>query len=268
MGAEPVGAEPVLRVFECGDTTFPLSRVFRGEGLPRRTFPSAVFLYTHPSGRRVLFDTGYPPSLRGTGPIGALYRRLLPARVAPGETIDRRLAEEGLGCDDIDVVVLSHLHPDHIGGLRYFPRATLIVSAGQLAKIRRSSVTDGIFAALIPPWFAESSLLVVDQQPSVTVAGVVGFDLFGDGRFVVTPLPGHALGHLGALVEERFLLAGDAAWGREFLSWSDRLRPLPRLISDDPEAHHATSLSLQRLESAGITLCFSHDPYASRVLLG
>lgn len=108
---------------------------------------------------------------------------------------------------------------------------------------------------------------MVDEQPAVTVAGMSGFDVFGDGRFVVTPLPGHALGHLGALVEGRVLLAGDAAWGRDVLTWSDRLRPLPRLISDDPEAHHATSQRLERLEAAGITLCFSHDAYPSRVLL-
>ena len=94
---------PALQVFACGETSFPLSRVFRGGSPARRTFPSAVFLYTHPSGRRVLFDTGYPPTLRGTGAVGALYRRILPARVGPGDTIDRRLAEVGLAPADIDV---------------------------------------------------------------------------------------------------------------------------------------------------------------------
>ncbi|WP_230672709.1 MBL fold metallo-hydrolase [Rathayibacter sp. Leaf248] len=259
--------EPALRVFACGDTTFPLSRVFRGEGLPCRTFPSAVFLYTHPSGRRVLVDTGYPPSFAGTGPVGALYRRILPARVTPAETVDARLRSEGLEPGDIEFVVLTHLHPDHVGGLRHFPDATLVLSRGQLQRIERSRVTDGVFAGLIPPWFADSDRLVVDEQPVSTVAGVSGFDLFGDGRCVVTPLPGHALGHLGVLVEGRFLIAGDAAWGREFLEWSDRLRPLPRLISDDPAAHHRTSEQLLRLEASGITLCFSHDVYPSRVLL-
>ena len=257
-------AEPALRVFACGSTSFRLSQVFRGEGLPRRTFPSAVFLYTHPSGRRVLFDTGYPPTLRGTGPVGALYRRLLPARVGPGETIDRRLAEEGLTPDDVEFVVLSHLHPDHVGGLRWFPRARLVLSQGQLDAARRGRVTDGIFAALLPS-FADA--LVVDAQPVVDTGSVSGFDLFGDESFVITPLPGHARGHLGALVEGRVLLAGDAAWGRPFLEWSDRMRALPRLISDDEEAHRSTSLRLLALEAAGVRLCFSHDDYAARVLL-
>ncbi|MCJ1687984.1 MBL fold metallo-hydrolase [Rathayibacter sp. VKM Ac-2927] len=256
-----------LRVFSCGDTTFPLSRVFRGEGLPRRTFPSAAFLYTHPDGRRVLFDTGYPPTLEGTGPVGALYRRILPARIAPGETVDAQLRREGIEPGAIDFVVLSHLHPDHVGGLAAFPDTTLVLSAGQLEKVRRSRITDGVFAALIPPWFADATRIVVDEQPRTETGGVSGFDLFGDGRFVVTPLPGHALGHLGALVEGRVLLAGDAAWGREFLEWSDRLRPLPRLISDDSAAHHRTSAELLRLEASGVTLCFSHDAYPSPILL-
>ena len=64
---------PALQVFACGETSFPLSRVFRGGSPARRTFPSAAFLYTHPSGRRVLFDTGYPPTLRGTGAVGIAW---------------------------------------------------------------------------------------------------------------------------------------------------------------------------------------------------
>ena len=257
---------PALQVFACGETSFPLSRVFRGGSPARRTFPSAAFLYTHPSGRRVLFDTGYPPTLRGTGAVGALYRRILPARVGPGDTIDRRLAEVGLAPADIDVVVLSHLHPDHVGGLRWFPDATLVLSRGQLETIERSRIIDGVFAALIPTR-ADTATLVDDQPVATTPSGVAGYDLFGDGRFVITPLPGHADGHLGALVEDRVLLAGDAAWGREFLTWSERLRFLPRLISHDAEAHHRTSLELQRLEAAGLTLCFSHDASPERVLL-
>lgn len=252
--------ESSLRVMACGSTVFPLSRVFRGRGLPRRVFPSNVFLYTHPSGRRVLVDTGYPPTFRGTGLVGTLYRRILPASVGPDETVDQRLLALGLTPADVEFVVLTHLHPDHVGGVRWFPDATFVLSSGQVATLRRSRVREGVIRALLPPWFAAG--VVADEEPSVSLAGLNGFDLFGDGTVLVVSLPGHARGHLGVLVEGRVLVAGDAAWGREFLGWSRRLRWLPRFISDDAEAHEQTSAVLQRLEATGVQLCFSHDAFA------
>lgn len=252
--------ESSLRVMACGSTVFPLSRVFRGRGLPRRVFPSNVFLYTHPSGRRVLVDTGYPPTFRGTGLVGTLYRRILPASVGPDETVDQRLLALGLTPADVEFVVLTHLHPDHVGGVRWFAGARFVLSSGQIASLRRSRVREGIFRPLLPPWFAAG--VVADEEPAVTIAGLSGFDLFGDGSVLVVSLPGHARGHLGVLFDGAVLVAGDAAWGREFLGWSRRLRWLPRFISDDAKAHERTSAELQRVEAAGVTVWFSHDEYA------
>ena len=84
-------------------------------------------------GRNVLFETG----------IGAFFEPALRERY--GVVEDRHvlldsLAEAGLTHEDIDVVVLSHLHFDHAGGLLaaweagqaprlLFPKATYLVGA-------------------------------------------------------------------------------------------------------------------------------------------
>ena len=67
-------------------------------------------LVREPDGRHVLCETG----------IGAFFAPELRARfgvVEPGHVLLERLAALGLTDADIDVVVLSHLHFDHAGGL-------------------------------------------------------------------------------------------------------------------------------------------------------
>jgi glyoxylase-like metal-dependent hydrolase (beta-lactamase superfamily II) len=56
----------------------------------------------------VLFDTG-------NGALPREYEQLA-KRLPPGQTV-ARLAAHGYKAEDIDVVVLTHGHPDHIGGL-------------------------------------------------------------------------------------------------------------------------------------------------------
>ena len=38
----------------------------------------------------------------------------------------------GFRCDDVDIVVVTHLHWDHCGGLQLFPKAKIIVQAVEL----------------------------------------------------------------------------------------------------------------------------------------
>jgi len=90
-------------------------------------------LATDLGGRNVLFETG----------IGAFFEPKLRERygvVEDHHVLLESLAAAGLGHEDIDVVVLSHLHFDHVGGLLaawrpeaslhlLFPNATYVVGA-------------------------------------------------------------------------------------------------------------------------------------------
>lgn len=99
----------------------------------RNTIPLAcrALLVEEPDGRRVLLETG----------IGAFFDPTLRARygvVEERHVLLDSLAEIGLSDADIDVVVLSHLHFDHAGGLLaawhegeaprlLFPKAVFVV---------------------------------------------------------------------------------------------------------------------------------------------
>ena len=103
-------------------------------------------------GRHVLFETG----------IGAFFEPTLRERygvVEDKHVLLDSLAEAGLGHEDIDVVVLSHLHFDHAGGLLaawqegqapslLFPKATFVVGAGHWQRARHPHPRDR--ASFIP----------------------------------------------------------------------------------------------------------------------
>ncbi|MDO5288759.1 MAG: MBL fold metallo-hydrolase [Pseudomonadota bacterium] len=83
--------------------------------------PYTAFLL-QTGGQRVLLDAGFADN----GPPGT------------GRLLDN-LRAAGLGPDDVDAVVLSHLHGDHVNGLRrkdgslVYPRATVYVPAPEYA---------------------------------------------------------------------------------------------------------------------------------------
>lgn len=242
-----------LTYFACGETIHDVHRLMRGEPRDRRVFPAGVFLYAAGE-RRVLFDTGYAPEPWRAGVAEWAYRRMLPPRVRAGDTIGEQLDPAS-----VTHVVLSHLHPDHIGGVRFFPHATFVLSAGLRQTLAAPALRDGLLRRLLPPWFDDADAVVPEFADGTN--GLRTSDLFGDGSYLLVDLPGHARGQVGALVDGRVLLAADAAWGRALLGEEHRIRRLPRAVAHDPIAQRRTAEALIDAERSGVRLLFSHDPH-------
>lgn len=79
-------------------------------------------------GVRILYDCGADPDVAEDPK--ATWKGLLKLfrpNISPADHIVNRLKEIGLTPDDIDYVVQSHLHFDHAGGLRFFPKSRILV---------------------------------------------------------------------------------------------------------------------------------------------
>src|SRR5262249_48348803 len=151
------------------------------------------------------------------------------------------LARLGLRPEDVDLVVNSHLHPDHCGCNAYFARASVVVHARELAAARATdSAKVGYLAC---EWDHPLPMRVIEAE----------YDLFGDGRIVLTPLPGHPPGTIGALAGlERsgtFLLASDAVTLRASLD-----RDIVPRNTWHAESFLATLAEIRRIERAGATI--------------
>ncbi|MFN3821111.1 MAG: MBL fold metallo-hydrolase [bacterium] len=123
----------------------------------------------------------------------------------------RKLNEIGLHPEDIDVVIFTHLHYDHCGGI-------LNTEGDNLANIFTKSIfyiqREEWEFALNPPLNRRSDyrpevLEVLKSDPRLElVEGEVELD---DGLRIV-PLPGHTPGHQGVILEQgsqRLLILGD-----------------------------------------------------------
>lgn len=82
-------------------------------------FPTYSVLISHPSEGHILFDTGSAPGDEA-GRRPAFMNDRFPLYIRREEFLDRRLEALGLCVEDISLVLCSHMHWDHSGGLSFF----------------------------------------------------------------------------------------------------------------------------------------------------
>ena len=235
--------------------------IFKGAESKKLRFPAACLLIRHAQQGWVLLDTGYSQRVfRGKGLIRRLYRTLNPVTVSRKEQIDAQLRARDIQPCEVQTVILSHLHPDHVGGTTYFPQAQFIVSQKALEEFTRPSFKSLIFQELLPDDFQQRA------QPIHTFPDSIGpfreaYDLFRDGSVYLIPLDGHAKGQMGLYIPQANLLfAADASWRSPYLHETRPIRMIPRFLQNHFPTYLQTQAMLRDVEAAGIRVLFSHDP--------
>lgn len=124
------------------------------------------------------------------------------------------LADVGVKPEDIDQILVTHIHPDHVGGLYTaagqvtIPKAQVLVNETDLNYWTNASA-QGQAVEIAKPWFD----IARDWQSAYDgrITTFKGETDLGDG-ITAFPLPGHTPGHTGFRVEsdgESLLIIGD-----------------------------------------------------------
>lgn len=207
-----------VSALEAGHLTLP-EHLFVTDAEPEKwvTVPSLSFLVRHPTGPSTLvFDLGIKRDLTAY-PV-AMHAHIANRRPCGAEP-DAAASLRADGMDektDIDYVVLSHCHWDHVGTPADFVNSRFVVGSGTLHLLEHGAPphypADTFDPDLLPrdrtlelPPVSSSSTTAApaEQQthhhwaPLSTLSHTV--DFFGDGSFYLVDAPGHLYGHLNAL---------------------------------------------------------------------
>ena len=247
-----------IEVLHCGRALTSISIPFFGiqaNADEKVWSPVSAYLIQHPKGL-VLIDTGFHTDIRTSQDayLGPIKNVIFDAELPEGAAIHEQLKQRGIKPSDIDFLVLSHLHSDHVSGLKLVKDAKKILvsdiewnDAQQINNPNLQSMWEGIdietFRFRASPFGPEN----------------LAFDLFQDESIVFVSTPGHTNGLASTIIRTNgnfVLLCSDV--GYEKKSWEQMI--LPGKMTNQQKAK--TSLEWVRemsLDKSCIEVIANHD---------
>jgi N-acyl homoserine lactone hydrolase len=174
-------------------------------------FPVYAYLLEHSEGS-IMIDAGlgsrYPP----LGPM----RRMFPLpSFGEGDDSAAQMRRAGLDPAEVRRVVLTRLHPDHVGGVDAFAGAEILVHRTEL-DFATSARGRPVYWPSYWPSF-EPIRFDLDPEPYGPFPQSKVLTASGDVRLV--PIPGHAIGQVGVVVETepaRLFFSADHTLSRQW----------------------------------------------------
>lgn len=249
-----------IRYYTCGYCTHNIGQLFKNKEAKIEKFYAGVFLIKHKKEGYILYDTGYSLEMYQPKFKMRLMNRLTPVFVKEEETIAQQLLKDGIKLEDIRWVILSHFHPDHIGGAKEFKEATFIVTRRALENYKKPAFTDMILGQLLPEDFEKRVKVIDPSEESPLFPHRLVTDLFEDDSLLATSVDGHAQGQLCLWLEEYQLFIGaDAAWRIEFIEHVEKMTWLARFVQKNYTAYKEATSLLEKLLTSQKKVVVSHD---------
>jgi len=244
-----------LSLHAAGYCTHPEWVTLRGGSFRSIRFPAGFARIVHPTYGTILFDTGYSDRFyQSTSRLPySIYAKITPVIYEAGNGAAAQLEQQfGLDPNDVRIIILSHFHADHVGGLCDFPNARFIYLPQAYEAVRGlrgvAAVRRGYLPDLLPEDFELRSDPVDRERSRIPLPQGWpfpdgGYDLLGDGSLIGIDVSGHATGQMGLLLttqEQRYFLCADATWSSRAIRESLPPHPLAGIIMPDRRQYKET----------------------------
>lgn len=259
----------VPRFINSATVRVPERMILAGGSWGRATVGVRYGMLEHPQFGPVLIDTGYGPRVTHgaqRSPALKLYSAVLRPRLAEDDLPLAALQRAGYAAGDVQRIIVTHFHADHVAALRDFPNARFVTSGSAWEAVDRmwegGRVRNGIFSELLPPDFANRLLPIETLQAREAPLGLgQARDIWGDGTCLAIDLPGHAVGHFGLLWpdgDQPLLYATDVTWLLEALD--GRLpNGIARIVYADKVAMRQSAARVEAFRRLGGRVVLCHD---------
>lgn len=252
-----------------GHCFHPKKITIRNAGFGIAKYPSYFGVIRHESIGVILYDTGYTEDFhKETAHFPEkLYGLVTPVECAGTDSCLYKLKEKGIAPDDVKVVIISHLHADHICGLKHFKNAKFYLDESgldylkSLNRVRQLSI--GFLRNLLPENF-ESRVFDIQSGKEISLPSSMkpfekGIDLLGDKKLIAIPLPGHMQGHIGLYFNyngQELFIVGDAVWHSESIRKDIKPHIISSIIANDWKVFGQTISHLNQLHQNNKELVF------------
>lgn len=260
-----------VKLYHCGSCTNNLQLLFKNYHREKREFPAMAALIQHKHLGNILFDTGYSEKIFQKSFFLKLYRILNPVHLEPNQVISEKLKSDGINLESVKTIILSHAHPDHIGGLSKFYNYKLVVTKKVLETLEYPKFRNLVFSNLIP----QKEIIKSKYHPEKQLTNHFlceyfeqVYDLFEDGSVIGVVLDGHCKGQMGIWIPDfKLFLAADACWGNDLVRATSQMKLLPRLIQKNFSSYKKTlkKLCMLKKDYPEIQIIFTHQKGRERV---
>ena len=206
--------------------------------------------------------------------LGRVFRKIANPILREEETAIRRIEALGYRAGDVKHIVLTHLDPDHAGGISDFPKAKVHVFAAeqQAAESRRSLIEKERYRPA--QWAHGPDWVLHPGNVGETWKGFQSIRVIDESvpEVLLIPLLGHTRGHCGVAVrgDDHWLLhAGDAYFHHGEMNLRRARCPkglalFQKIVQHDGRARVENQARLRALAgdpAADVQIFCAHDPW-------
>ncbi|KAL7939227.1 beta-lactamase-like protein [Trichoderma chlorosporum] len=150
-------------------------------------------------GKKAVFDLGLREDWWNLAPKARESLSQMVVAIKVDTDVPEVLEKAGIPLDQVNDIIWSHVHVDHIGDTSRFPSNTTLNYGKEIAALKPGYPAQPDSGLLASDFSGRPNNEIDFDKSTFKIGGFPAVDFYGDGSFYLLETPGHAAGHLSGL---------------------------------------------------------------------